>query len=70
MSKSTQSLLPSPVDNSVDSPDSEAMQFRAQFEGRSPLDAIVRHGAQQMLQAALEQEVADFIDRDALGSAR
>ena len=61
MRKSTQSLLPSPVDNSVDSPDSEAMQFRAQFEGRRPLDAVVRHGARQMLQAALEQEVADFI---------
>ena len=44
MSKSTQSLLPSPVDNSVDSLDSELMQFRAQFEGRSPLDEIVRQG--------------------------
>jgi transposase-like protein len=49
------------VDNSVESLDSEVMQFRAQFEGRSPLDAIVRDGAQQMLQAAIEQEVADFI---------
>ncbi len=63
MSKSTQSLTSSPVDNSVDSPDCEVMQFRAQFEGRSPLDEIVRHGAQQMLQAAVEQEVTDFIGR-------
>ncbi len=61
MNKSTQSLTPSPVDNSVDSSDPEVRQFRAQFEGRSSLDEIVRHGAQQMLQAAIDQEVADFI---------
>ena len=61
MNKSTQSLTSPPVDNSVDVPDSEVMQFRAQFEGRSPLDEIVRGGAQQMLQAAIQQEVADFI---------
>jgi transposase-like protein len=51
------------VDNSRDAPDPEVMQFRAEFEGRSPLDEIVRHGAQQMLQAAVEQEVSDFIGR-------
>ena len=42
-------------------PNPEVMQFRAKFEGRSPLEKIVRHGAQQMLQAAIEQGVADFI---------
>ena len=61
MNKNTQSLTSPPVDNSLDSPDCEVMQFRAQFEGSSPLDEIVRHGAQQMLQAAVEQEVTDFI---------
>jgi len=61
MSKSTRSSVSTPVDDTLDSVDSEVMQFRAQFEGRSPLDEIVRHGAQQMLQAAIEQEVADFI---------
>ena len=61
MSKSTQSLTSSPVGNSLEAPNPEVMQFQAQFEGRSSLDEIVRHGAQQMLQAAIEQEVADFI---------
>lgn len=61
MNQSTQSSTSPPVDNSPDVPDSEVMQFRAQFEGRSPLDEIVRHGAQQMLQAAIEQEVGDFV---------
>ncbi|MBI3466153.1 MAG: IS256 family transposase [Planctomycetes bacterium] len=32
-------------------------------EQRSPLDALVRIGAQQMLQAALEQEVEEFLQR-------
>jgi transposase-like protein len=49
------------VDNSLETPDPEVMQFRAQFEGRSPLDEIVRHGAQEMLQAAIDQEVAEFV---------
>jgi len=61
MSKSTQSPVSSPVAKSSDAPDPEVMQFRAQFEGRSPLDEIVRYGAQQMLQAAIDQEVADFV---------
>ena len=61
MNKTKQSLTSSPVDNSSGLSDPEVMQFRAQFEGRSSLDEIVRHGAQQMLQAAIDQEVADFI---------
>ncbi len=42
-------------------PDAEVVRFRAQFEGRSPLDEIVRQGAQQMLQAAIETEVQEFL---------
>ena len=61
MSKSTQSLRSSPVESAAESPDPEVIQFRAQFEGRSSLDEIVRHGAQQMLQAAIDREVSDFI---------
>ena len=61
MNKSTQSLTSPPVNKSLDVPDSEVMQFRAQFEGRSSLDEIVRLGAQQMLQAAIDHEVAGFI---------
>lgn len=29
--------------------DREALEFRSQFEGRSPLDELVRRGAQHML---------------------
>lgn len=42
-------------------PDAEVVRFRAQFEGRSPLDEIVREGAQQMLQSAIESEVQQFL---------
>ena len=44
-----------------EAPDAEVVRFRAQFEGRSPLDEIVRQGAQQMLQAAIESEVQEFL---------
>jgi putative transposase len=44
-----------------DAADPEVLEFRAQFEQRSPLDEIVRVGAQRMLQAAVEAEVEDFI---------
>lgn len=63
MSKSTRSLTSSPVVSAAESPDPEVIQSRAQFEGRSSLDEIVRHGAQQMLQAAIDQEVSDFIGK-------
>lgn len=46
----------SPVDH-----DPEVLAFRAQFDGRSPLDEIIRRGAQQMLQIAIEAEVDDFL---------
>ena len=50
-----------PAETSVDVPDSEVLEFRAGFEERSPLDELVRLGAQQMLQSAIEAEVSEFI---------
>lgn len=41
--------------------DPEVVEFRSQFGQRSPLDELVRHGAQQMLESAIEQEVDDFL---------
>lgn len=43
----------------------EVLAFRDQFEERNPLDAIVRAGAQQMLQAAIDAEVAQFLEKHA-----
>jgi len=43
--------------------DAEVLAFRAAFDGRSPLDDLVRQGARQMLQAALESEVQAFVDQ-------
>jgi hypothetical protein len=41
--------------------DSEVIEFRDAFEARSALDEIVREGARQMLQAAIEAEVDGFL---------
>jgi putative transposase len=41
--------------------DSEVVQFPVEFAQRSPLDQLVRDGAQKMLQAAIEQEVNEFV---------
>ncbi len=60
MSQSTKSTRRLPA---VDQLDSEVVQFRAQFDEKSPLDEIVRAGAQSMLQAAIEAEVQEHIDR-------
>ncbi len=44
--------------------DPEVLAFRSQFEdARSVLDQLVRQGAQQMLQTAIDEEVSDFIAR-------
>lgn len=43
----------------------EVLAFRAQFGGTVPLDELVRVGAQQMLQAAINAEVSDFVGRHA-----
>lgn len=42
--------------------DSEVLAFRSQFEDQSPLDGLVRRGAQQMLQAAINAEVEAFLE--------
>jgi transposase-like protein len=41
--------------------DAEVLEFRSQFGQTSPLDELVRHGAQQMLQTAIEAEVDEFL---------
>ena len=45
--------------------DPEVVEFRAQFDEqldkRSPLDELVRGGAQEMLQAAINTEVEQFL---------
>ena len=53
--------------------DAEVLEFRSQFGQTSPLDELVRHGAQQMLQTAIEAEVDEFLTvhaerRDARGN--
>lgn len=45
--------------------DQEVLEFRSQFGGTSPLDELVRHGAQQMLQSAIETEVNEFLAQHA-----
>jgi putative transposase len=41
--------------------DPEVVAFRAEFGETSPLDELVRTGAQRMLQSAIETEVNDFL---------
>jgi putative transposase len=43
--------------------DLEVANFRQQFEGRELLDQLVRRGAQQMLQQAIEAEVQEFLNQ-------
>jgi transposase-like protein len=43
--------------------DREVAHFREQFEGRDLLDQLVRRGAQQMLQQAIEAEVQEFLEQ-------
>lgn len=59
MSKATTVTKKTPAPESVDA---EVLQFRAQFEAKSPLDELVRRGAQEMLQSAIEAEVDQFIE--------
>jgi putative transposase len=58
MTKSTKEMSQDPDANHLDP---EVIQFRAGFEQRSPLDQLVREGAQKMLQTALEAEVSEFL---------
>src|SRR5437016_7525990 len=43
--------------------DLEMADFREQFEGRGLLDVVVRRGAQQILQQAIEAEVQEFLQQ-------
>jgi putative transposase len=43
--------------------DQEVANFREQVEGRDVLDQLVRQGAQQMLQQAIEAEVQEFLQQ-------
>jgi transposase-like protein len=45
--------------------DPEVLAFRANFDTRSPIDELVRTGAQRMLQAAIDAEVEDFLAQHA-----
>ena len=58
MTKSTKESSRVPDTNQ---PDPEVIRFRAEFDQRSPLDELVREGAQKMLQSAIEAEVNDFL---------
>ena len=58
MTKSTKQSSRVPDTNQ---PDPEVIRFRAEFDQRSPLDELVREGAQKMLQSAIEAEVNDFL---------
>ena len=62
VSKATRVVESIPAEAStVEVPDSEVLDFRANFEDRSPLDELIRAGARRMLQSAIEAEVDDFI---------
>lgn len=65
MNKTTTNNHKSPANKSPanKSPDTEVLAFRQQFDERSPLDEIIREGARQMLQAAIDAEVHAFIER-------
>ena len=58
MSQSTKAGSSTPVDEQIDP---EVLEFRSQFESRSPLDELIREGARRMLQAAVDAEVDDFL---------
>lgn len=64
MSKSTKSKTAVPAtQQNQERVDAEVLQFREQFDEASPLDEIVRQGARSMLQAAIEAEAREFVDR-------
>jgi len=61
-SKATRVVDSMPAEvTAVEVPDSEVLDFRANFEDRSPLDEFIREGALRMLQSTIEVEVDDFI---------
>jgi putative transposase len=65
-------VTPEELSGPVTEVDAEVLEFRSKFGEASPLDELVRHGAQQMLQTAIEAEVDEFLTthaerRDARG---
>jgi putative transposase len=58
MSKSTKVTRGIPEARDIDP---EVLQFRTAFDERSPLDQLVREGAQKMLQDAITAEVDEFL---------
>jgi len=58
MDETTAFNLGNPVGSNLER---EVANFREQFDGRALLDQLVRQGAQQMLQKAVEAEVAEFL---------
>ncbi len=62
MRNATRDVDQIPADSSGSGvPEPEVVKFRANFEGRSPLDELIREGARRMLQAAIDAEVDDFL---------
>jgi len=57
MVQGKQAFVPDPVGHA------EALRFGAPMDPRSVLDQIVRDGARQMLQAALEDAVNAFLEK-------
>ena len=55
MTKATSTKRRTPAPQELDQ---EVIKFRANFDQRSPLDEIVRQGAQEMLQAAMQGRTA------------
>ena len=47
----------------VEDTDAEVIVFRSRFGDQTPLDELVRLGAQEMLTAALEHEVQSFLEK-------
>jgi putative transposase len=66
MRHGTTAAAPAPVPGTLsEAIDLEVVEFREAFEARSTLDEIIREGARQMLQAAIESEVDDFVAQHA-----
>ncbi len=60
MSNAKGQRVSTPVEEALDP---EVVAFRQQFDAPSPLDELVREGARQMLQAAIDAEVETFIQK-------
>jgi transposase-like protein len=57
--------FPNPIAQNGPASPTEVLGFHAREDARSPLDELIRQGAQKMLQAAINAEVQAFLDRHA-----